>query len=112
MFPMMKVSNLTKRDDSLKIGGVLYVIAAFQFLVFELVAETLYPGYSVSNNYISDLGATCIAPPSNYELHRAPTLGHNLRRDRFPLGPDTSRGDISCVPRYAKEAVPHRHGSG
>ena len=37
------------RYDSLKIGGVLYVIAAFQFLVFELVAETLYPGYNVAN---------------------------------------------------------------
>lgn len=52
------------RYDFLKIGGVLYIIAAFQFLVFELVAETLYPGYSVANNYISDLGATCLAPPS------------------------------------------------
>jgi hypothetical membrane protein len=52
------------RYDSLKIGGVLYVIAVFQFLVFELVAETLYPSYSVANNYISDLGATCVAPPS------------------------------------------------
>jgi hypothetical protein len=33
------------RYDPLKIGGVLYVIATFQFLVFELVAETLYPGF-------------------------------------------------------------------
>ncbi|MDA4137455.1 MAG: DUF998 domain-containing protein [Thaumarchaeota archaeon] len=53
------------RFDSLKIGGVLYVIAVLQFFIFELVAETLYPGYSVSNNYISDLGATCVAPPDN-----------------------------------------------
>src|SRR5579862_5868724 len=52
------------RYDSLKIGGVLYVIAAFQFFVFELIAEALYPGYSVANNYISDLGATCVNPPS------------------------------------------------
>ena len=52
------------RYDPLKLGGILYVIAAFQFLSFELVAETLYPDYSVGNNYISDLGATCIAPPS------------------------------------------------
>jgi hypothetical membrane protein len=51
--------------DSLKIGGVLYVIAVFQFFVFELIAETLYPGYSVANNYISDLGASCVSPPSN-----------------------------------------------
>jgi len=48
----------------LKIAGVLYVVAVFQFFVFELVAETLYPGYSVASNYISDLGATCVNPPS------------------------------------------------
>jgi len=52
------------RYNSLKIGGALYIIAVFQFFVFELVAETLYPGFSISNNYISDLGATCSAPPS------------------------------------------------
>jgi hypothetical membrane protein len=52
------------RFDSLKIGGALYVVAVFQFFIFELVAETLYPGYSVANNYISDLGATCLNPPS------------------------------------------------
>lgn len=52
------------RYSPLKIGGVLYIIAVFQFFVFELVAETLYPGYSVANNYISDLGATCVNPPS------------------------------------------------
>lgn len=56
--------QLYVRDHSLKIGGVLYVVAVFQFFVFELVAETLYPGYSVSGNYISDLGATCVSPPS------------------------------------------------
>jgi hypothetical membrane protein len=52
------------RYDSLKIAGVLYIVAVFQFFIFELVAETLYPGYSVANNYISDLGATCVNPPS------------------------------------------------
>ena len=52
------------RYDSLNIGGVLYIVAIFQFFIFELVSETLYPGYSVANNYISDLGATCVNPPS------------------------------------------------
>ena len=52
------------RYDSLNIGGVLYIVAVFQFFIFELVSETLYPGYSVANNYISDLGATCVNPPS------------------------------------------------
>lgn len=52
------------RNNSVKFGGSLYVVAIFQFFVFELVAETLYHGYSVASNYISDLGATCINPPS------------------------------------------------
>jgi hypothetical membrane protein len=52
------------RDSPLKIAGVLYIVAVFQFFVFELVSETLYPGYSVARNYISDLGATCANPPS------------------------------------------------
>ncbi len=52
------------RYDPLRIGGLLYVVGVFQFFVLELVAETLYPGYSVAANYISDLGATCVRPPS------------------------------------------------
>jgi hypothetical membrane protein len=52
------------RHNPLRIAGVLYIVAVFQFFVFELVAETLYPGYSVARNYISDLGATCLNPPS------------------------------------------------
>jgi hypothetical membrane protein len=52
------------RYSPLKIAGALYVVAVFQFFVFELIAETLYPGYSVARNYISDLGATCVNPPS------------------------------------------------
>lgn len=34
----------------------MLVIGVAQFMVFMVVAETLYPGYSVSSNYISDLG--------------------------------------------------------
>ena len=52
------------RSNTIKIGGLLYVVGIFQFFVLELVAETLYPGYSVASNYISDLGATCVKPPS------------------------------------------------
>ena len=52
------------RIDPLKVGGLFYVVAVFQFFVFELVAEAVYPGYSVATNYISDLGATCVNPPS------------------------------------------------
>lgn len=40
-------------------AGVLLFIGAVQFVLGMLIAEFLYPGYSASGNYISDLGATC-----------------------------------------------------
>ncbi len=40
-------------------AGVFLFIGAVQFVLGMLIAEFLYPGYSVSANYISDLGATC-----------------------------------------------------
>ena len=40
-------------------AGVILFVGAFQFIIGMLLAELLYPGYSVSGNYISDLGATC-----------------------------------------------------
>ena len=39
-----------------KVAGVLFFIAATQFVLCFTIAEALYPGYSVSDNYISDLG--------------------------------------------------------
>jgi hypothetical membrane protein len=39
-----------------KVAGVLFFIAATQFVLCLTIAEALYPGYSVSGNYISDLG--------------------------------------------------------
>ena len=39
-----------------KVAGVLFFIAATQFVFGLIVAEALYPGYSISQNYISDLG--------------------------------------------------------
>ena len=41
------------------VAGVSLFIGAAQFVLGLLIAEFLYPGYSVSANYISDLGATC-----------------------------------------------------
>lgn len=35
---------------------MLFFIAATQFILCLTIAEALYPGYSVSSNYISDLG--------------------------------------------------------
>ena len=37
-------------------AGVLLFVGSCQFLIFLVIAETIFPNYSVSNNYISDLG--------------------------------------------------------
>lgn len=39
-----------------KVAGTLFLVGAAQFIVGMVVAEALYSGYSVANNYISDLG--------------------------------------------------------
>jgi hypothetical membrane protein len=39
-----------------KMAGILFFIAVTQFVLSFIIAEALYPGYSVSDNYISDLG--------------------------------------------------------
>ena len=41
------------------IAGLLLFISTTQFILGLLISEFLYPGYSASANYISDLGATC-----------------------------------------------------
>ncbi len=45
--------------------GVLLFIGCTQFLTLLIVAESIYPGYSVSGNYISDLGVGVSAPIFN-----------------------------------------------
>jgi hypothetical membrane protein len=45
--------------DPLKRAGALMFAGAAQFLIFLVVSESVYPGYSVSSQPISDLGATC-----------------------------------------------------
>jgi len=39
-----------------KTAGILFFIGSTQFVLGLIVAEALYPGYSISGNYISDLG--------------------------------------------------------
>lgn len=39
-----------------KLAGIIFFVSIAQFILAMLLAEMLYPGYSVSNNYISDLG--------------------------------------------------------
>lgn len=44
-----------------RIAGALIFVGSAQFIIALIVSEALYPSYSVSQNYISDLGATCRA---------------------------------------------------
>ena len=48
----MAISNASK-------AGIAIFVGAVQFSVFLILAEIYYPGYNVSTNYVSDLGATC-----------------------------------------------------
>jgi hypothetical membrane protein len=48
----MKISDKT----AMKISGLVLFAGAAQFFLLVLIAEALYPHYSVANNYISDLG--------------------------------------------------------
>jgi hypothetical membrane protein len=43
----------------LNIAGALAVVAAIQWILGIIVAESTYANYSVSQNFLSDLGATC-----------------------------------------------------
>lgn len=39
-----------------KVAGTFLFIGGTQFVIFLIIAEAVYPGYSISANYISDLG--------------------------------------------------------
>lgn len=39
-----------------RLAGVLFFVAGAQFMLGLLVAEALYPGFNLADNYISDLG--------------------------------------------------------
>lgn len=65
--------------DYRRTAGALIFIGAVQFVIGMHLAEFLYPGYSVSENYISDLGATCrdtciIQQPSAYIFNASVSL--------------------------------------
>jgi hypothetical membrane protein len=43
-------------ENYTKYAGALAFVGTFQFIIAMIVAEAKYTGYSISNNYISDLG--------------------------------------------------------
>jgi hypothetical membrane protein len=56
IFINLEKITCTMENLNAKIAGVLFFIASTQFILGLIVAEALYPGYSISHNYISDLG--------------------------------------------------------
>jgi hypothetical membrane protein len=46
-------------ERNLKIAGILAFVGAAQWILFVILAESYYPNYNVSQNFLSDLGATC-----------------------------------------------------
>jgi hypothetical membrane protein len=45
---------MTSKDA--KIAGTILTVGGIQFVLALIIAESIYPGYSIANNYISDLG--------------------------------------------------------
>src|SRR5947208_15803094 len=52
-------SHGTDASRYLRIGGILAIIAAAQWIIGVFIAQAYYPSYSVTQNDLSDLGATC-----------------------------------------------------
>jgi len=51
--------------SNLRKAGILIFIGVAQFAIFLMISEALFPNYSISNNYISDLGAICNRLPAS-----------------------------------------------
>ena len=53
---MLENASMRLHGSSLKTAGWLIFAFSLQFSIVMIIAESIYPGYSVSSNYISDLG--------------------------------------------------------
>ena len=53
---------------NLRLAGAILFTGAAQFILAMIIAEALYPGYSTSANYISDLGVGRSAPIFNTSI--------------------------------------------
>ncbi|HZY48004.1 MAG TPA: DUF998 domain-containing protein [Candidatus Bathyarchaeia archaeon] len=54
------MANPQKRENrQLLLPGIIIIIAGVEFIIGIFVAQAYYPGYSITQNGLSDLGATC-----------------------------------------------------
>lgn len=80
-------------DKNRETAGALLFVGAAQFILAMIIAEAVYPGYSTSGNYISDLGVGQTAAIFNSSVFilgltivAAAYLIHGVSRTRlFPL---------------------------
>ncbi|MDP8023803.1 MAG: DUF998 domain-containing protein [Nitrososphaeria archaeon] len=56
------------KDIYSKYAGILAFLGTFQFIIMMIIAEAEYAGYSIRNNYISDLGVGSTAPIFNISI--------------------------------------------
>ncbi|MGC8644914.1 MAG: DUF998 domain-containing protein [Thermoplasmata archaeon] len=65
---------------SLSVAGIILFLATVQFVIMLFVTEAMYSGYSVSGNYISDLG---VGPTGPYFNASISALGLAVMADSF-----------------------------
>jgi hypothetical membrane protein len=53
---------------STRIAGTMLFLGGVQFVIVMVIAEAIYPGYSVSRNFISDLGVGPVATLFNFSV--------------------------------------------
>jgi hypothetical membrane protein len=53
---------------SARIAGTLLFLGGVQFVIVMVIAEAMYPGYSVSRNFISDLGVGPVGMLFNFSV--------------------------------------------
>jgi hypothetical membrane protein len=84
----MRPSREQATSRSLSVAGAAATLAAAQWILFVIVAETRYPGYSVHANFLSDLGATChrgLEAPTSCIIVAAPSLIWNTTLSVFGI---------------------------
>lgn len=69
-----------------KLAGFLFFVAVTQFALCLIISESLYDGYSVSDNYVSDLGVGSSAVVFNSSAF---TLGVLIALGAYFLGRDS-----------------------
>ncbi len=77
-----------------KLAGVLFFVAATQFIICLTLAEALYRGYSLSQNYVSDLG---VGPSAIVFNSSAFILGFLVALGTYFLGNDPKFKNIRML---------------